>query len=91
MRYVFVIKIPVFSFLSHNNLEERFGTGTYGTVLNKRTTEYSLDIQSCHDLLDKRHVPTLATSVAEPEPELEPPEPYYVDPRKTGTGTVSLL
>jgi hypothetical protein len=33
------------------------------------------------------------TSVAEPEPEPEPepPEPYNFDPRRTGTGTVSLL
>jgi hypothetical protein len=30
-------------------------------------------------------------SVAEPEPELEPPKPYHFDPRRTGTGTVSLL
>jgi hypothetical protein len=27
----------------------------------------------------------------EPEPEPEPPEPYNFDPRRTGTGTVSLL
>jgi hypothetical protein len=31
------------------------------------------------------------SSVAEPEPEPEPPEPYHFDPRRTGTGTVSLL
>jgi hypothetical protein len=30
-------------------------------------------------------------SVAEPEPKPEPPEPYHFDPRRTGTGTVSLL
>ncbi len=38
-------------------------------------------------------VTNVASSVAEPEPELEPEllEPYHFDPRRTGTGTVSLL
>ncbi len=34
---------------------------------------------------------TLTISVAELEPEPEPPELYHFDPRRTGTGTVSLL
>ncbi len=45
--------------------------------------------------MEKRTVEYMAvrSSVAEPElePELEPPEPYHFDPRRTGAGTVSLL
>ncbi len=39
----------------------------------------------------KASVPQASVVEAEPEQELEPPEPYHFDPRRTGTGTASLL